>query len=394
MYAGDPRLDETCQRVLTKSALAALRAPIGQAHALPNAAYTDPGFLDLENARLFAPNWVLAGFGGRIPDAGDAEPVDVAGVPVILVRGSDGKVRGFQNVCRHRGARLLTEACAARPLITCPYHSWAFDTEGTLRSRPHFDGPGQHESTTDGSGPNLFPVRTESWHDLIFVNVSGTAPPLAEFLRPAVERMTGYDMSVLRYAGHMSFEVEANWKFAVENYIEPYHVFSLHPRLLNHAPMEIRKPSVVEGRCFYNEYTAPGTEEGRGEGLPHWPDLPDEWQRRGLWFHLFPGFSVEIYADQFTVFHIIPTAPDRTREELHFYMIGDAATAPEHEDGRNQVMAMWHDLNVEDMAVLKRLQEGRRAPGYDGGKLSPFWDKAPLAFSRMIAESLIASCAE
>ena len=216
-----------------------------------------------------------------------------------------------------------------------------------------------------------------------------TPRPLEDFLKPMVDRLTGYDMSVLKYAGHSSFDVEANWKFAVENYVEPYHVFSLHPRLLNYAPMKVRKPSAVDGHCFYNEYTVPTMEEGRGEGLPHWPGLPVEWQRRGLWFHLFPTFSVEIYADQFTVFHVIPTGPDTTREELHFFMIGDAATSEEHADGRKQVMDMWHGLNMEDMDALKRLQQGRQGPGYDGGRLSPFWDEAPLAFSRMVAEALV-----
>jgi choline monooxygenase len=384
----DVRLDDISRRILTADSMASLRAPIEAAHALPNAAYFDPEFLELENARLFAPTWVLAGFGGATPNAGDGMPVTIAGVPVILVRGNDDQMRGFQNVCPHRGSRLLSEPCSGKSLLTCPYHSWAFDTEGALRNRPHFNGPEQHQVIKDGSGPNLIPVRTEMWHDFVFVNISGDAPPLADFLDPMAGRLDGYDMSTIRYAGSASYEVEANWKFAVENYIEPYHVFSLHPRLLNYAPMAVREPSKLDGYCFYNEYTVPKMEEGRGEGLPHWPDIPEEWKRRGLWFHLFPTFSVEVYADQFTVFHIIPTGPDTTREELHFYMIGDAATADEHADGRKAITDMWHDLNLEDLGVLKRLQQGRQAPGYEGGSFSPYWDEAPLAFSRLVGETL------
>ncbi len=389
MTKNTAKLDDVSRRVLTADVMTSLRAPLGDAKALPNAAYTDADFLTLENARLFAPHWMLAGFGGRIPNPGDADPVMVADVPVILVRGDDGEIRGFQNVCRHRGARLMEEPCRGKPLITCPYHSWAYDTRGNLRNRPHFFGPEQHDSIRDGSGPNLFGVRTQVWNDLVFVNISGDAGPLEDFLQPMAERMTGYDMSVLTYAGSTSFDVDANWKFAVENYIEPYHVFALHPRLLNYAPMKVRKPSNVDGHCFHNEYTVPHMEEGRGEGLPHWPNLPDAWHRRGLWFHMFPSFSVEIYADQFTVFHVIPTGPETTREELHFYLIGDAATSEEHAHGRQDVMNMWHDLNMEDLDALRYLQEGRRAPAYDGGRLSPFWDEAPLAFSRLIAEALV-----
>lgn len=386
--ANDVKLDEVARRILTANCMAAIRAPIEDAHALPNAAYQDPEFLDLENARLFAPNWVLAGFGGAVPHAGDAVPVTVADVPIILMRGSDGEVRGFQNVCPHRGSRLLTEPCTGKALLTCPYHSWAFDTQGSLRNRPHFGGPEQHQVIKDGSGPNLIPVRTAMWHDLVFVNISGDAGSLDEFLKPVTDRMDGYDMAALRYAGSATYDVEANWKFAVENYIEPYHVFSLHPRLLNYAPMAVRAPSKLDGNCFYNEYTVPQMEEGRGEGLPHWPNLPDTWRRRGLWFHLFPTLCVEVYADQFTVFHTVPTGPNTTREELHFYMIGDAATSDEHAAGRAQIIQTWHDLNLEDMDVLKRLQLGRQAPGYEGGSFSPYWDEAPLAFSRLVAETL------
>lgn len=382
------RLDETARRILSSESMDALRAPIEEAHALPNEAYTDPDFLELENARLFAPTWVLAGFGGAMPDAGDAVPAIVAGVPIILIRGDDGIVRAFQNVCPHRGARLVSEPCKGKTLINCPYHAWAFDTQGKLRNRPHFDGPEKHQVIKDGSGPNLIPVRTEMWHDLVFVNVSGEAPPLEEFLSPMTDRLEGYDMSALQYAGSASFDVDANWKFAVENYIEPYHVFAVHPRLINFAPMGIRKPSDFEGRCFFNEYTVEHLEEGRGEGLPHWPNLKEEWRNRGLWFHLFPTFSVELYADQFTVFHVIPLEEGKTREEIHFYLIGDAATSDKHAEARQQVFDTWHDLNLEDLGVLAWLQQGRKAPGYEGGAFSPYWDRAPLHFSRLVAEAL------
>ena len=382
------QLDETARRILTPDRLAALRAPLEEARSLPNEAYNDPAFLELENARLFAPGWVLAGFGATLPNPGDAAPVSVAGLPAFLVRGDDGTVRAFQNVCPHRGTRLIDGPCGGKPLITCPYHAWAFDTRGRLRGRPHFEGPNRHQAVTDGSGPNLFALRTESWHDLIFVNVTGDAPPLADFLAPLTKRLEGYDMSTLAYAGSRSYEVAANWKFAVENYIEPYHVFAVHPRLINFAPMEVRKPSDFEGPCIFNDYSVEHLEAGRGEGLPHWPGLKEEWRNRGLWFHLFPSFSVEIYADQFTVFHVIPQEAGKTCEELHFYLIGEGATADKYAAARQQVIDTWHDLNLEDLGVLERLQLGRQAPAYQGGSLSPYWDRAPLHFSRLVAEAV------
>ncbi len=382
------RLDETARRVLTPACMAALRAPIEEAHALPNEAYTDPAFLDLENARLFAPTWVLAGFGATLPNKGDAVPVTVAGVPIFLIRGDDGEIRAFQNVCPHRGSRLMAEPCNLKLRINCPYHAWAFDTRGRLRGRPHFDGPQKHQVIKDGSGPNLIPVRAETWLDMVFVNISDDARPLSEFLAPITMRLDGYDLTALEYAGSTAFEVDANWKFAVENYIDPYHVFAVHPRLIKFAPMDTRKPSDFEGLCFFNEYTVEHLEEGRGLGLPHWPGLRKEWHNRGIWFHLFPSLSVEIYADQFTVFHVIPLEPGKTREELHIYLIGAAATSDKCAAARQQVFDTWHDLNMEDLGVLEGLQQGRRAPGYGGGSFSPYWDRAPLQFSRLVAEAV------
>jgi choline monooxygenase len=224
--------------------------------------------------------------------------------------------------------------------------------------------------------------------DLVFVNLSGDAPPLDDYLAPMTGRLAGYDLGALRHAGSLSFEVAANWKLVHENYIEPYHVFNLHPRLAAFAPMEIRKPTETDGHCFHNEYFAPALEEGRGEGLPHYPGLPDGWDRRGLWFHLFPSLSLEIYADQLSVLHVTPLGPERSREAIHIYLVGAAAEAAAHRDARRKVFDTWRDLNHEDLGILERLQQGRHSPGFDGGALSPFWDEATLHFARLVVDGL------
>ena len=382
--------NDALTRLIGADALARLDAPLGEAAGLPNAAFTSEAFFALEQARLFARSWLLAGFAHQIPDAGDIVPVEVAGAPVILVRTTDGGVRGFHNVCRHRGARLVSEPCAARRDIVCPYHAWTYDLDGRLVARPYFGGKEAAEQDLPASpGIALAPVRTACWLDMIFVDLSGRAAPLEDHLAPVTARLDGYDLSTLGHAGSLAFDVAANWKFACENFIETYHVFSAHPALARFAPMKQRSAGGHEAACFFNEYRFVAPEAGRGADLPHYPGLADDKRDRGAWFLLFPTLGIEIWPDQFTLFRVIPEAPEHTREEIHVYLMGEAATAPAYADARAEVLEMWRALNAEDIGLLENLQAGRRSPGYHGGLYSPAWEEPVRHFARLVVRSIL-----
>ena len=170
------------------------------ASGLPNAAYWSDDWLRLEEERLFARNWVFACAEAEVPKPGDVKPIEIAGVPIFVVRGRDGAVRAFQNVCRHRGAQLIQAPCN-RKVLTCPYHAWTYGLDGKIRSRPHFHGAGQIDSFEDGGGPrlDLVAVRAEQLFGCVFVNLSGSAPPLAEAFADLSEQLAGYDLSALRW---------------------------------------------------------------------------------------------------------------------------------------------------------------------------------------------------
>ena len=366
-----------------------LARPIDEAAGLPNEAYWDPAFLSLENQRLFARTWVVAGYLHDLPRPGDCRPVTVADTPLILVHGGDGEIRAFHNACRHRGSQLIAKPSSDRQRIVCPYHAWTYGLDGTLLARPHFDGPDKHrEGDPDRPELDLVSVRCSVWFDLIFVNLSGDAPPLEEHLRPMTEKMGDYDLSVLRHAGKLEFEVEANWKLALENFIENYHVFAVHPKLTQFAPIRTRGAGDFDGHCLSNHYTFPEAEAGRGAGLPHFPDLGEEAASRGLWFLMFPTLGVEFWPDQFAVFRVVPVAPDRTREQIDIYLIGEAATSETHAEARQAVFDMWRELNHEDLGILGRLQAGRRSPSFTGGVYSAFWEPCSLHFARLVAEGV------
>lgn len=374
---------------LPTSVIERINAPIEEATCLPNAAYTSSDFYELERRYVFRRTWVLAGYVHELSQPGDVVPVEVAGIPLLLVRDQDGVVRAFQNVCRHRGAQLVASPCKGRQSIVCPYHSWSYALDGRLQRRPHFYGGDQHDVVSaDRDVGGLIPVRCDVWRHWVMVNIDGNAPPLAEHLAFMEEKLVGYDFSAAIHAGTLEFHIDTNWKFALENYIEPYHVFSAHPRLSAFVPMRERHPSQVAGHVMWNHYQFKSPEEGRGLGLPHFPGLSEELSMRGIWFLVFPNFGIEIYPDHIALFHVDPIAPDKTVEKIAVYLIGEAATATQYQKGRQSVLDMWQALNDEDIGLLQALQKGRAAPGYDGGMLSPYWDEAPRNFARLIAETI------
>ncbi len=391
--AQDPAMVSRVKALLGQEDYLRALAPLEEASGLPNPAYWSEEWFELEQERIFRRAWVFAGARAEIPTPGDVKPMEVGGVPFMLVHGSDGEIRAFQNVCRHRGMRLIDGPCH-KAAFTCPYHNWTYGLDGRLRARPHFHGPDKGDTFKDGGGEllDLIPVRIAEFHGCLFVNISGTAEPLETWMRPVLDELKGYDLSAIRWAGKIDFEVQSNWKLVYENYMENYHVFVLHPRLLEFAPMNIRSSGEWRRNTFTNGYRFPKMEAGRGAGLPHYPGLSDENAARGVWFLTMPHFAVEVFPDQFTVLVAYPEAPDRCREELHIFLIGDeAATGDSFAKARDEVFTMWQDLNNEDIAILNGMQHGRRCPGYDGGRLSPHWEGPTQSYSRKIIEMMVAT---
>lgn len=390
----DPPLDPDCVAQMRNMLGAAayegvFRAP-EEANGLPNSAYNAADWLALEYERLFRRGWVFVCAEAEIPNVGDIKPAEICAIPVFAVHSGKDRLQVFQNVCRHRGAQLIDAACRKNN-ITCPYHSWTYGLDGKLKVQPHFHGANQHGKFTHGGGDrfDLLEIRSARLFGCLFANFSGDAPAIEDAFAPVLNALTEYDLSVLRWAGKRDFIVEANWKLAFENYVENYHVFSLHPRLTEFVPMDLRMAGGWTGTTFENGYNFPAMEPGRGEGMPHYPNLSKEKQHRGSWFMTLPNFSVEVYPDQFTIIVGHPDGPTRTREEMHIFLIGDeAATGARYKQGREDVFKMWEDLNREDLGVLERLQKGRQCPGYDGGRISPHWEKPTLEFCQKILLSM------
>lgn len=173
--------------------LAAVDRPIEQARGLPNWLYTTAAGWSLERERLFAPTWACVGFGKDVPAPGDVRPVDLMGLPLILLRDHAGEIRVFHNVCSHRGLELVTEPCRVKHHLRCPYHSWTYGLDGSLTKTPMIGGPGRNDCPGfDRSRHGLKPVRSAVWFDVVFVNLSGTAPDFADHVAPLAENYAGW----------------------------------------------------------------------------------------------------------------------------------------------------------------------------------------------------------
>ena len=367
-----------------------LEKPVAEGSALPNLAYTCEDFYRLEQQTVFRDNWVFAGFAHRLTRVGDMLPVEIAGQPVVLVLSRDREIRAFHNVCRHRGARLVNEACNRRKFL-CPNHSWSYSLNGNLISRPHFHGGERHDVNQDDCHrADLVGIRCVTWHDWVFVNLSGDAGDFDDLVAPITRKLVGYDMTAMHFSEALEFDIEANWKLPMENFIEPYHVFSCHPWLNDFVGMDEREPPGYEEKVLLCGYRFKQPDPARGGQLPWFPDLPAEKHDRGDWFVLFPNFAFEIFPDQVDVFIATPTAAGKCRETIALYFIGDAAQADEYRAAREHVVKNWHDLNHEDIGIIERMQAGRSSDGFDGGVLSPYWDPVQQHFARLMKDAIAA----
>lgn len=373
----------------SQAVIEAMSRPMEEARGLPNEAFVAPEFLALENKTLFARNWVFAGRLSQVPKPGDISMIEVAGDPLILVRDKSSQVRVFYNVCPHRGAKLVSEDRTAAPFLTCKYHAWSFALSGDLRLRPNFHGPKRNDvpDPAHKDCPRLFEVRSDSWHDAIFVNLDGAAPDLETYLAPLNGQAKGFDISQFAYADTVSAEFNCNWKLAVENWSDVYHVFAVHPLLNQMMDNSQRTGMTTEDNLIYCRW---GYDRStlESEELPIAQGLDGEGATTSFNGHLFPGLCISFHPTMFLLWDYKPISHDWTRLALHIYYVGEAARSEEHAALRQQKAKYYTGLNAEDEEVCRLLQLGRSARGYDGGRLAPYWDKGTLHLARLVADAV------
>lgn len=209
--------------------LAVLYPEAGDYRVLSPERYTDPAFLRDEWAGVWSRTWTCAGLVADLARPGDWIRYDLGPDSIVVVRGRDGAIRAFHNVCRHRGRRLVADEAGHAPSLVCPFHGWIYGLDGANRlvtDRALFD-PAALCGDLD-----LAPVRCETWGAFVFVCLGADAPPLAEFLGPIPEMLEAYRIEAMHLVKDVAVAVECNWKVACEAFLEPYHTHATHPQIL------------------------------------------------------------------------------------------------------------------------------------------------------------------
>ncbi len=202
--------------------------PLEQATMLPPAAFTDPAVLDWEVENVFCDGWICLGHISQVDEPGKFLMREIGRESVVVIGGEDGRPRAFHNVCRHRGARIVTEeAGKVNRRLRCPYHAWSYDLDGALRAAPHMDGVENFDPSCIG----LAPVRLSTLGGLLLVDLGGEAPEPAEHVGDLLSHLARYRTEALRSGGKVDYVVEANWKGIAENYNECLHCPGVHPEL-------------------------------------------------------------------------------------------------------------------------------------------------------------------
>ena len=376
--------------------VAHINLPTLDAAGLPNEAYTSESFLALERDRLFAATWTCIGHACTVPAPGDARPVNFLGQPMFMVRDRDGQVRVFHNVCSHRGNQLVREPCRFAARIRCPYHAWTYGLDGTLHGTPHVGGPGRHENEGfERRVHGLKAIRTARWLDMVFVNLSGDAPPFERHIGRLAERVyalaTPAQYERMRPAAtHGSFHLDfnGNWKLVVENNLESYHLPFVHPELNARSRLEdhyhFYGGDLFAGQGSNLYRPSAGNSAATFERFEGWPKRTSEYPT------LFPNVFVGVHCDHVWSAVLFPLSPALTREYWQVYYVGETAKDPDHDQARETTLEGWRDIFLEDMGVVEGMQRGRGSPAFRGGVFSGVMDEPTHHFHKWVANRLAA----
>lgn len=365
----------------------------GNARGLPNVVYRDQQLFALERDEILGRTWTAVAYGSELPGPGFALPINLMDAPLIAVRNKAGEIRVFHNVCSHRGMKLVGEATQLRTVIRCPYHSWSYDFDGQLLSTPFIGGVDKHDC--DGfekSGHGLKPVRFAVWMDIIFINLSGDAEPFDEFIAPLESRWAGYlgphdwqHIGPAATGSNLELEVGCNWKLAVENYCEAYHLPWVHPSLNSYSPLD-KHFNITDGDTMSGQGTRVYEPASvAGIELPTIKSWPTNKSRHAEYISLYPNILLGLQADHLFAVIVLPRRVDQSLEKLQISFVGEAQHNDTYASCRAAVLNSWETVFREDVFAVEGMQAGRASPGFDGGVLTPIQDIPTRHFHSWVA---------
>lgn len=339
---------------------------------LPAWTYFSGELLELEKAELFRKTWQLACHVSDVAEPGSYLAFDIVGERALIVRGKDGEVRAFHNVCRHRGSRVVADARGrCKSAIVCPFHGWSYNLDGTLRAVPQ----ARSFPSLDPVEHGLAPLESEIWNGFVFVRfVPGNQPPVADIMADHAAAFAHYRLSgVEPYSPIRAFELPANWKSVRDVDNEGYHVPVAHPALHD-----------LYGNAYADETVGFGVTRSRGtfndgasrywsvrnykKALPNMNHLPEERRRTWYYYGLFPNLVIMLYPDLIGFYQEFPVTVDRTIQRFAYYALPDSRR--ETRVSRYLGSRIDRITGMEDTQLISWSWEAMQSSGFRGVILS------------------------
>lgn len=361
-------------------------APARGASMLEGRYYTSADIFQAELERIFYERWLCVGRVEQIPNPGDYFIQAVGEESLIMVRGQDGQVRAFYNVCRHRGTRICIVADGHfTGSIQCPYHAWTYNLAGRLIGAPHMN----EVEGFDKTDYPLYQAAVGVWEGFLWVNLSAQPEPFEQTFAPLMGKFSGWNMAALRSARRIEYEVQANWKLVVENYSECYHCPLIHPALSALSHYRSGRNDLIAGP-FLGGYMDLDHEVESLSLNGHTCSLPlsgvsGEDLSRVYYYSLFPNMLLSLHPD-YVMFHLLwPESAGRTRIRCEWLFDPQAM----HQVGfdPNGAVEFWDMTNRQDWHVCELSQLGLRSRVYTPGPYSA-GESLPAAFDQEVLRAL------
>lgn len=324
---------------------------------LPASWYWQPEAWAIERKEIWAKSWVLVGMASQFAATGDYVSAAIAGLPVFAIKGKDGEIRAFHNICRHRAAPLVQECAGHIDRISCPYHRWLYDFEGRLHGAPTMD--------IDKSQYGLFPARCEVWRGFVFVNLDENAVPVSTWLQDLADAALRHPIEKMFLGRQFTVEADINWKTYCDNYAEAWHIPTIHPGLNSAVDMQTYRIDTI------------------GDTLQsHSVDARDGGKTDGLWVWRFPGLFFNMYNWGMNIGQVEPLGPTKMRLTYR-YLFNELDPAKEKE--RDELIEWAYMVAKEDIAICNGVQTNLQTGIYDRGRLSPVHENGVIQFQNMVA---------
>ena len=364
-----------------------IEADIARAWTLPASLYFEPAVFAEERTKIFSRTWQVVGHSSQVQTPGDYFTTELAGEPLVLVRGNDHQLRGFFNVCRHR-AGPPAEGCGSRKLFRCGYHGWTYGLDGTLISSTEMEG-------VEGFRPEEFalvPVRTEEWFNLVFVNLDLQARSLRETLGDLPRQTEKFPFASMKLFERRTYDMKCNWKTYVDNYLEGYHLPSVHPGLnreLDYSAYVVEphysasEENGSERACGYVRQFSPIRGVQAGDATPRrYQEAREDLTTDYFW--IFPNWMLNCYPDNISLNIVVPLDPERSLAIFEWYL-------PEKDHGALAAKAsvdFSDQIQIEDVAICEAVQKNLRSRSYARGRFSVKQEKGVHAFHRIYAQAM------